>query len=85
MIMIIEKGDQGSVSRCSTCNQENTAITDPNSGEIVCSNCGMVISDKIDDDIHPERGQVLLLLWLAMIWDFLQLLERRTKMPVDRK
>jgi transcription initiation factor TFIIB len=55
MIMIIEKGDQGSVSRCSTCNQENTAITDPNSGEIVCSNCGMVISDKIDDDIHPER------------------------------
>jgi transcription initiation factor TFIIB len=55
MIMIIEKEDQGSVSRCSICNQENTAITDPNSGEIICSGCGMVISDKIEDDIHPER------------------------------
>ena len=55
MIMIIEKEDQGSVPRCSICNQENTAITDPNSGEIICSNCGMVISDKIEDVIHPEQ------------------------------
>ena len=37
MIMIIEKEDQGSVSRCSICNQENKAITDANSGEIICS------------------------------------------------
>ncbi|MGB7678455.1 MAG: TFIIB-type zinc ribbon-containing protein [Nitrososphaeraceae archaeon] len=55
MIMMIEKGDQESVSRCSICNKANTAITDPNSGEIICSNCGMVISDKIEDAIHPER------------------------------
>jgi transcription initiation factor TFIIB len=55
MIMMIEKGDQNSVSRCSICNQENMAITDPNSGEIICSNCGVVISDKIEDTIHPER------------------------------
>jgi transcription initiation factor TFIIB len=55
MIMKIEKGDQDSVSRCSICNQENTAITDPNSGEIICSCCGMVISDKIEDIIHPEQ------------------------------
>jgi transcription initiation factor TFIIB len=55
MIMMIEKGDQDSVSRCSVCNQENMAITDPNSGEIICSNCGMVISDKIEDTIHSER------------------------------
>lgn len=55
MIMMIEKEDQNSVSRCSICNQENMAITDPNSGEIICSNCGVVISDKIEDTIHPER------------------------------
>ena len=36
-------------------NRENTTITDPDSGEIICSNCGMVISDKIDDTIHQER------------------------------
>ena len=53
--MIIEKEDQDSVSRCSICNKVNTTITDPNSGEIICSNCGMVISDKIEDTIHPER------------------------------
>lgn len=52
---MIEKEDQNSVSRCSICNQENMAITDPNSGEIICSNCGVVISDKIEDTIHPER------------------------------
>src|SRR5829696_229147 len=54
--MIIEKKrDQDSISRCSICNQGNTTITDPDSGEIVCSNCGAVISDKIEDTIHPER------------------------------
>jgi transcription initiation factor TFIIB len=55
MIMMIEKGVQESVSRCSICNEANTTITDPNSGEIICSNCGMVISDEIEDAIHPER------------------------------
>jgi transcription initiation factor TFIIB len=55
MIMMIEKGDQKSVSRCSICNQENMAITDPSSGEIICSGCGLVISDKIEDTIHPEQ------------------------------
>lgn len=53
MIMKIEKDDQD--SRCSICNRENTTITDPDSGEIICSNCGMVISDKIEDTIHQER------------------------------
>jgi transcription initiation factor TFIIB len=55
MIMMIEKKDQNSDSQCSICNQGNTAITDPNSGEIICSGCGMVLSDKIEDTIHPER------------------------------
>jgi transcription initiation factor TFIIB len=53
MIMKIETEEQN--SRCSICNRENTTITDPDSGEIICSNCGMVISDKIEDTIHPER------------------------------
>jgi len=30
---------------CSTCNKSQT-VTDPESGEIICSNCGLVISDK---------------------------------------
>jgi transcription initiation factor TFIIB len=40
---------------CSTCNTDQTAITDPESGEIVCSNCGLVISEKIEDYAHQER------------------------------
>jgi transcription initiation factor TFIIB len=54
MIMRVETGDQDSVS-CSVCNRENTTITDPDSGEIVCNNCGMVVSEKIEDTIHQER------------------------------
>jgi transcription initiation factor TFIIIB Brf1 subunit/transcription initiation factor TFIIB len=40
---------------CSVC-KNNTAriITDPESGEIVCNSCGIVISDKIQD-ITPTR------------------------------
>jgi transcription initiation factor TFIIB len=30
-------------------------VTDPESGEIICSSCGMVISDKIEDANHLER------------------------------
>src|SRR5215210_9355461 len=55
MIMMVKKEDQDSVLKCSICNIENTTITDPDSGEIICSNCGMVISNKIDDTIHQER------------------------------
>jgi hypothetical protein len=54
--MMIEKGDQDLVSRCSVCNQENMAITDPSSGEIICSNCGIVISDKINLLISSQVG-----------------------------
>src|SRR5215211_2002195 len=55
MIMETKKEDKDSISRCSICNIENTTITDPNSGEIICSNCGVVIYDRIEDTIHPER------------------------------
>ncbi len=54
--MRTEKEDKDLISRCSICNIENTAITDADSGEIVCSNCGMVIFDKIEDTIHPEQN-----------------------------
>jgi transcription initiation factor TFIIB len=40
---------------CSTCNTDQTSITDPESGEIVCSKCGLVISEKIEDYAHQER------------------------------
>ena len=40
---------------CTNCSSYQAAITDPNSGEIVCSDCGMVISEKIEDNIHLER------------------------------
>jgi transcription initiation factor TFIIB len=43
--------------RCPTCNNSNpTTITDPESGEIICSNCGIVILDRIEDYVHEERG-----------------------------
>jgi transcription initiation factor TFIIB len=35
------------------CNK-GKAITDAESGEIICSNCGIVISDKIQESNRPE-------------------------------
>jgi transcription initiation factor TFIIB len=40
---------------CSICNRSDRIVTDPESGEIICSNCGMVISDKVEDTSHLER------------------------------
>ena len=31
-----------------------TTITDPQSGEIICNNCGMVIAENIQDSARPE-------------------------------
>jgi transcription initiation factor TFIIB len=39
---------------CTNCSSYQAAITDPESSEIVCSNCGMVISDNIDNIVHQE-------------------------------
>ena len=33
---------------------ETTTVTDPQSGEIICNNCGMVIAENIQDDARPE-------------------------------
>ena len=40
---------------CSVCRNDSTdLITDPESGEVVCTNCGIVISDKPEDIGNPE-------------------------------
>ena len=38
------------LARCPGCNNEQS-ITDPNSGEVICNNCGRVLSDML-----PEMG-----------------------------
>ena len=44
--------------RCSICSNKGVksaiVITDPESGEIICSNCGIVISQNIEDNTRPE-------------------------------
>src|SRR5919202_3357859 len=40
---------------CSICNRSDRIVTDSESAEIICSNCGMVISDKVEDTSHLER------------------------------
>ena len=39
---------------CSICKISDKLVTDPESGEIICSNCGIVISDKIQQINKPE-------------------------------
>ena len=39
---------------CTGCNSSQAAITDPESGETICSHCGVVITDKTEDIIHQE-------------------------------
>ena len=45
---------------CSSCNMDQTTITDPDSGEIICSNCDIVILERIEDNIHSERRAYLM-------------------------
>ena len=53
--MELDIEEKNTVMTCLTCNKDNTTVTDPECGEIVCSNCGMVISEKIEDTNHQER------------------------------
>jgi transcription initiation factor TFIIIB Brf1 subunit/transcription initiation factor TFIIB len=41
---------------CPICNddRDKTVIADPECGEIICSNCGMVISDKMQESNMPD-------------------------------
>jgi transcription initiation factor TFIIB len=45
-------------SVCSICKKDQTIITDLLTGEIVCSKCGLVISDKIQDTRQEWRDFV---------------------------
>jgi transcription initiation factor TFIIB len=47
--------DPVTINVCSTCKRSDMIVTDTESGEIICSNCGMVISDKTQDMTRPER------------------------------
>jgi transcription initiation factor TFIIB len=40
---------------CSVCKSAKV-ITDPEYGEVICSNCGVVISDKLEEINRPERS-----------------------------
>lgn len=51
----IDDKNKNSFTTCSMCNGDSTSITDPECGEIICSNCGMVISEKIEDTSHEEQ------------------------------
>jgi transcription initiation factor TFIIB len=57
--MEVEKGHPSSL-RCSSCIGTSdivmprpVVITDPEAGEVICSNCGLVISHNIEDDARP--------------------------------
>ena len=55
-IVLVESQEQEQkqhVLLCSICKSDKI-VTDPESGEIICSNCGMVISDKIQQISRPE-------------------------------
>jgi transcription initiation factor TFIIB len=45
---------QKHVLLCSICKSDKI-VTDTGSGEIICSNCGVVISDKLEEINRPER------------------------------
>ena len=47
--------DPVTINVCSTCKRSDMIVTDTESGEIICSNCGMVISYKTQDMTRPER------------------------------
>jgi transcription initiation factor TFIIIB Brf1 subunit/transcription initiation factor TFIIB len=58
---------------CSVCKSDRV-ITDQESGEVICSNCGLVISDNIQDSTDAmydkSRNEEVEILLLVTIWDF---------------
>jgi transcription initiation factor TFIIB len=39
---------------CCVCKDDSRIVTDSESGEIICGNCGIVISDKMQENNRPE-------------------------------
>src|SRR5919109_4954640 len=60
---------------CSTCNNNNSQIiTDTDSGELICRNCGMVMLDNVQDS-RPE--------WRSFANDEVNNRRSRTGMPTS--
>jgi len=38
---------------CSVCNKNNETVTDPESGELICGNCGTVLLENVEES-GPE-------------------------------
>jgi transcription initiation factor TFIIB len=52
---IDNKNIRSDILVCSICDRNDKVITDSESCEVICSNCGTVISDKVEDASHLER------------------------------
>ena len=50
----MEPSPPQSSSICPVCNDHLMMITDPDSGETICSKCGMIVLDKIQNINQPE-------------------------------
>ena len=50
----MEPSPPQSSSICPVCNDHLLMITDPDSGETICSKCGMIVLDKIQNINQPE-------------------------------
>src|ERR687886_266183 len=50
----MEPSSPQSSSTCPVCNVHLLMITDPDSGETICSKCGMIVLDKIQNINQPE-------------------------------
>jgi transcription initiation factor TFIIB len=59
---------------CSTCNNDQTSVTDLESGEIICRNCGMVMLDNVQET-RPE--------WRSFTTDDANNTRSRTGMPTS--
>ena len=75
--------------KCSVCSRMKTAITDPESGEVICSCCGMVISEyngvrSQQRKAKTRPGLELLSLCHHTILALRQLLGDQVKMLLER-
>src|SRR5918911_3585519 len=55
IIMLPHSSNMQTAMLCSICKSGQT-ITDPESGEIICRNCGLVLSDKVQESRAEWRA-----------------------------
>ena len=84
--------NKSTLAKCPGCNNER-AITDPDSGEVICSKCGRVLSDKLlemgpewrtfaADETEARARTGMSESQLVMTWDYQQSLEELIEMQV---